>query len=200
MKKNVLNRAVSLYPRQGAIAFLPFFCTVLLGKWGYPTPENAILHPILHPKASVNTGRFGNGCRKCRIFSKTFFEGKNRRCFGRSKTSDFFGQKYGCFASKVRMFASKKSDVFVFRNVVSLSCWVWTDAQSRVSLFVDGATIRAFAKRMQRSTTCPAYIGGSVVTEMAVQCKSPVNHQKRITDVVLHADTEEKIERHADTA
>ena len=79
MKKNVLNRAVSLYPRQGAIAFLPFFCTVLLGKWGYPTPENAILHPILHPKASVNTGRFGNGCRKCRIFSKTFFEGKNRR-------------------------------------------------------------------------------------------------------------------------
>ena len=116
MKKNVLNRAVSLYPRQGAIAFLPFFCTVLLGKWGYPTPENAILHPILHPKASVNTGRFGNGCRKCRIFSKTCFEEKNRRCFGRSKTSDFFEQKYGCFASKVRMFVSKKSDVFVFRN------------------------------------------------------------------------------------
>lgn len=52
---------------------------------------------------------------------------------------------------------------------------------------------------MQRSTTCPAYIGGSVVTEMAVQCKSPVEQQERITDVVLHADTEEKIERHADT-
>ena len=35
---------------------------------------------------------------------------------GKCKTSDFFGQKYGCFASKVRMFPSKKSDVFVFRK------------------------------------------------------------------------------------
>ena len=35
---------------------------------------------------------------------------------GSCKTSDFFGQKYGCFTSKVRMFASKKSDVFVFRK------------------------------------------------------------------------------------
>ena len=34
--------------------------------------------------------------------------------FRNPKTSDFFGQKYGCFASKVRMFASKKSDVFEF--------------------------------------------------------------------------------------
>ena len=30
------------------------------------------------------------------------------------KTSDFFGQKYGGFASKVRRFASKKSDVLHF--------------------------------------------------------------------------------------
>ena len=57
-------------------------------------------------------------CRKCRRFSKTFFveSGRARRQSGRCKTSDFFGQKYGCFASKVRMFPSKKSDVFVFRK------------------------------------------------------------------------------------
>ena len=35
---------------------------------------------------------------------------------GKCKTSDFFGQKYGCFAPKLRMFSSKKSDVFVFRK------------------------------------------------------------------------------------
>ena len=102
------------------------------------------------------------------------------------------------------MFASKKSDVFVFRERTLLNIRhnqsALADAPSRVSLFVDGAAVWTFSKRMQRSTTCPAYIGGSVVTEMAVQCKSPVNHQKRITDVVLHADTEEKIERHAETA
>ena len=39
---------------------------------------------------------------------------------GSCKTSDFFGQKYGCFASKVRMFASKKSDVFDFRKGESI--------------------------------------------------------------------------------
>ena len=47
---------------------------------GYPTPENAILHlilhPILHPKPPVNTGYSGHWCRKCRIFSKTFFRGR----------------------------------------------------------------------------------------------------------------------------
>ena len=31
---------------------------------------------------------------------------------GKPETSDFFRQKYGCFTSKVRMFVSKKSDVF----------------------------------------------------------------------------------------
>ena len=31
--------------------------------------------------------------------------------FRKSKTSDFFGQKYGCFALKVRRFYAKKSDV-----------------------------------------------------------------------------------------
>ena len=32
---------------------------------------------------------------------------------GKAETSDFFDTKYGCFALKVRMFVSKKSDVFV---------------------------------------------------------------------------------------
>ena len=36
--------------------------------------------------------------------------------YGMAETSDFFGQKYGGFASKVRMFVSKKSDVFDFRK------------------------------------------------------------------------------------
>ena len=33
------------------------------------------LHPILHPKSSVNTISFYAGCRKCRRFPKTFFPG-----------------------------------------------------------------------------------------------------------------------------
>lgn len=65
-------------------------------------------------------------------------------------------------------------------------------------LFIDGATVRTFSQSMQGGATCSAYIGGSIVTEMAMKRKSPVKQQKRITDVVLHTDTEEKIERHAD--
>ena len=38
-----------------------------------PTPCAWILHPILHPKLSVNTGHLVPWCRKCRRFSKTFF-------------------------------------------------------------------------------------------------------------------------------
>ena len=38
--------------------------------------------------------------------------------FRKSKTSDFFGQKYGGFASKVRKFAPKKAGVFDFRNAL----------------------------------------------------------------------------------
>ena len=77
-----------------------------------PTLYIRILHPILHPKSLVNTGHLGLWCRKCRRFSKTFFvEGRARRWSGSSKTSDFFDTKYGGFASKVRMFASKKPDV-----------------------------------------------------------------------------------------
>ena len=39
---------------------------------------------------------------------------KHRTSLG--KSTDVLPQKYGCFASKVRMFSSKKSDVFVFRK------------------------------------------------------------------------------------
>ena len=85
-----------------------------------PTPHTKILHPILHPKSSVNTGHLAPWCRKCRRISKTFFvEGGRKNAMQRSgkcKTSDFFGQKYGCFAPKLQMFSSKKSDDFVFRK------------------------------------------------------------------------------------
>ena len=37
------------------------------------------LHPILHPKSSVNTKGFDAGCRKCRRFSKTFFQDSFQR-------------------------------------------------------------------------------------------------------------------------
>ena len=82
-----------------------------------PTLYTRILHPILHPKSVVNTGYLVPWCRKCRRFSKTFFVEERERLWSRGcKTSDFFGTKYGCFALKVRMFSSKKSDVFVFRK------------------------------------------------------------------------------------
>ena len=125
-RKTDLNRAVSLCILQGTIPFWLFFCANLQEKQGYPTPGNIILHPILHPKSPVNTEILGYGCRKCRIFSENFFcgerksEGTHRP--GSHKTSDFFGQKYGCFASKVPMFASKKSDVSEFRRG-RVSCW-----------------------------------------------------------------------------
>ena len=70
--KTDLNRAVPL-------CILLLFCAFLQEKRGYPTPENAILHPILHPKSLVNTGILGYGCRKCRIFFQNFFRGRERR-------------------------------------------------------------------------------------------------------------------------
>ena len=57
-------------------------------------------------------------CRNVGEKHKTFLERENR--FRKLKTSDFFGIKFRCFALKVRMFASKKSDVFIFRNAVHL--------------------------------------------------------------------------------
>ena len=65
----------------------------------------------------------------CKVFI-TKCAGSMDSPFRKSKTSDFFDTKYGCFASKVRRFASKKSDVFSFRNLPrkkvfgSASIWV----------------------------------------------------------------------------
>ena len=38
-----------------------------------PTPNDVILHPILHPKSIAYKGVFLKGCRKCMFFSETFF-------------------------------------------------------------------------------------------------------------------------------
>ena len=72
LKKTDLNRAVPL-------CILLLFCAFLQEKRGYPTPENAILHPILHPKSPIITGLLGYGCRKCRIFFQNFFRGGEKR-------------------------------------------------------------------------------------------------------------------------
>ena len=116
MPKTDLNRAVSL-------CILPLFCAFLQEKRGYPTPENAILHPILHTKSPVITGILGYGCRKCRIFSKNFFCGERKREVthrpGSHKTSDFFGQKYGCLPQRSPMFLiSEKGKVLNTRLFV----------------------------------------------------------------------------------
>ena len=74
-----------------------------------PTPYTQILHPILHPKSSVNTGHPAPWCRKCMRFSKTFFcrEGGKGEC-------DVAVQKVqniGLLWYKVRMFCLKSTDV-----------------------------------------------------------------------------------------
>ena len=70
-EKTDLNRAVPL-------CILLLFCAFLQEKRGYPTPENTILHPILHRKSSVNTGSFIVWCRKCRMFFQNFFQRERR--------------------------------------------------------------------------------------------------------------------------
>ena len=69
--KTDLNRAVPL-------CILPLFCAFLQEKRGYPTPENTILHPVLHRKSLVNTTCLGHGCRKCRIFFQNIFQWERR--------------------------------------------------------------------------------------------------------------------------
>ena len=71
LKETDLNRAVPL-------CILLLFCAFLQEKRGYPTPGNAILHPILHRKPSVNTTCLGHGCRKCRIFFQNIFRRERR--------------------------------------------------------------------------------------------------------------------------
>ena len=73
---------------------------------GYPTHCTRILHPILHPKSSVNTGHFVPWCRKCRRFSKTFFV-EEREAVVRKQ------QNIGLLWAKLRMFCFKSTDVFI---------------------------------------------------------------------------------------
>ena len=75
-----------------------------------PTPCAWILHPILHPKLSVNTGHPVPWCRKCRRFSKTFFvEGGKGECDVAVRKM----QNIGLLWAKVRMFCLKSTDVFI---------------------------------------------------------------------------------------
>lgn len=71
-----LFRAVPLCFWQDSRSFLPVLWTVLHGKWGYPTPRNVILHPILHQKMPLYTGYLSVRCRKCRIFFIKLFFGE----------------------------------------------------------------------------------------------------------------------------
>ena len=77
--RHLKKKALEHLPASGGIP-KPFYIhpPPQQGKRGYPTPENAILHPILHPKSPINTGRLGHGCRKCRIFFQNFFRGERR--------------------------------------------------------------------------------------------------------------------------
>ena len=114
--KTDLNRAVSL-------CILPLFCAFLQEKRGYPTPENAILHPILHPKSPVNTGILGYGCRKCRIFFQNIFRrerrgsglgvAKHRTSLG--KSTDVLHRKYGCLPQRSPMFLISEKEESVER-------------------------------------------------------------------------------------
>ena len=87
------------------------------------TPDARILHPILHPKLSVNTGHLAPWCRKCRRFSKTFFVERREggmRCSGPEtakhrtslgKSTDVLHQKYGCFHRRSPMFLFSGKDI-----------------------------------------------------------------------------------------
>ena len=77
-----------------------------------PTPRTRILHPILHPKLSVNKRPLVFWCRKCRRFSKTFFVEGEQGCSPESakhrtslgKSTDVLPQNYGCFHRRSPMF------------------------------------------------------------------------------------------------
>ena len=74
------------------------------------TTKDRVPFIVLSPYAVLPVRAYKRGARlqrtgRCRSV---------QRFFRKTKTSDFFGQKYGGFASKVRRFASKKSDVLHF--------------------------------------------------------------------------------------
>ena len=82
--------------------------------------------------------------------------------FGRCKTSDFFEQKYGCFASKVRMFASKKSDVFDFRKWTVSKGYRPEDFYRFTSSATDGRSAESVT--LQPSQSMPGMGGTSLRT------------------------------------
>ena len=117
----------------------PESCSFVPNTWGKcrdfvkktaSKPAESYTHPTSCPlsytlpytrNCQVLLGVFIPGVGNVGDFQKTFFvERRERQLSGSSKTSDFLGQKYGCFASKVRMFSSKKSDVFVFPTGTAL--------------------------------------------------------------------------------
>ena len=104
--KTNLNRAVSSSILQEAISYLPFFSHRFARKKRYPTPENPILHHILHPKLPVNTGYLWYGCRKCRFFTETFFS-------ERRDTTVRKMQNIGLLQAKVRRFCLESTEVCI---------------------------------------------------------------------------------------
>ena len=166
-KKTFQCRAVSLCFWHEIMPFSAVILSISRWKRGLPTPWKAILHrilhPVLHPKSSVITIHFPLWCRKCRIFSKNFFRREEMLHCGSCKTSDFFGQKYGCFASKVRMFASKKSDVFDFRKGGSVEYgFIWfnrfypaDDINVVGNVRPEGARLLLVFQPVQNLRSCP---------------------------------------------
>ena len=80
-----------------------------------PTPCTRILHPILHPKMSVNTGILVLWCRKCRRFTKTFFVEGGERCGGPesakhrtslTESTEVLHWKYGGLPQRSPMFCT----------------------------------------------------------------------------------------------
>lgn len=64
---------------------------------------------------------------------------------------------------------------------------------------VDGTAGGTFAQTMEGCATVTTDVWSTVVVKMAVKGKAPIEQKDGITDDVLHADAEEKIEGHADT-
>ena len=128
-----------------------------------PTPCARILHPILHPKSSVNTRNLTPWCRKCRRFSKTFFveggrEGRKRCCGPEAakhrtslgKSTDVLLQKYGCFHRRSPMFLFSGKGTTLFERFVKpyeqRSSLLEYDAMARKRRYL----YQRFVKRAQR--------------------------------------------------
>ena len=87
------------------------------------TTKDRVPFIVLSPYAVLPVRAYKRGARLQRTGRCLLY----RDFFRKTKTSDFFGQKYGGFASKVRRFASKKSDVlhFPYTTTKSLPLPLW---------------------------------------------------------------------------